>query len=155
MFDTFQGLPVHALVLHGSVVLVPLMAALTVLVAVVPRVRALAAWPVVAGNVVALVMVFVTSESGEALQGRLPANEQITQHAELGERMTPFTIGMLVASVLVAVLRRRTGSLMLAAGAVAVVAAGAATVWVVLVGHSGSTAVWKDVVSSTNSAPAP
>ena len=151
MFDTFQGLPVHALVLHAAVVLVPLAALLTVLVALVGRWRPRGAWPVVAGNVVTLATVFVAVQSGEALQERLPSSEQISAHADRGNAMTWFVLALTVASVLVALVRRRSGSVLVAAGALAVVAAAAATVWVVLVGHSGSTAVWKDVISSTQS----
>ena len=149
MFDTFQGLPVHALVLHAAVVLVPLTALLTVLVAVVGRWRPRGAWPVVAGNVVTVVTVFVAVQSGEALQERLPESELISQHAERGESMTLFALALLVASVLVALVRRRSGAVVVAVGALALVAAGAATVWVVLVGHSGSTAVWRDVIANT------
>ncbi len=36
MFDTFQGLPLHALVVHATVVLVPLMSLITVFVALRP-----------------------------------------------------------------------------------------------------------------------
>ena len=39
VFDTVLGLPVHALVVHGVVVLLPLMAIITAVVACVPR------WP--------------------------------------------------------------------------------------------------------------
>lgn len=149
MFDTFQGLPVHALVLHAAVVLVPLTALLTVLVAVVGRWRLRGAWPVVAGNVVTVVTVFVAVQSGQALQERLPGNALISQHAERGDSMTVFAVAVLVASVLVALVRRRSGAVVVAVGALALVAAAAATVWVVLVGHSGSTAVWRDVIVST------
>lgn len=149
MFDTLLGLPVHAIVVHAAVVLVPLMAVLTVLVAVLGRARLRGAWPVVAGNVVTLGAVVVAQQSGEALQRRLPANELISDHADLGGSMTVFMIGLLVASVLVALVRRRTGAVVVAVGAVAVVAAVAATAWVVVVGHTGAGAVWKDVIAST------
>jgi hypothetical protein len=149
VFDTLLGLPVHAIVVHAAVVLVPLMAVLTVLVAVLPRWRPSGAWPVVAGNVVALGAVVVAQQSGEALQRRLPENPQIADHAELGGSMTVFMVGLLVASVLVALLRRRSGALVMAVGALTVVAAVAATAWVVVVGHTGASAVWKDVVANT------
>ena len=149
MFDTFQGLPVHALVLHAAVVLVPLTALLTVLVAVVSRWRLRGAWPVVAGNVITVVTVFVAVQSGEALKERLPGNELISQHAERGNSMTLFALALLVASVLVALVRRRSGAVVVAVGALALGAAAAAIVWVALVGHSGSTSVWRDVISST------
>ena len=44
MFNTFQGLPLHPLVVHATVVLVPLMCLLTVLVAVRPVLRGKFAW---------------------------------------------------------------------------------------------------------------
>lgn len=149
MFDTFQGLPVHALVIHAAVVLVPVMAVLTALVALVSRLRVRGAVPVVAGNVVALVTVFVAQQSGERLQARLGGGELIREHAELGDAMMNFMIGLLVASVLVAVVRRRGRAPVLAVGVLALVTALAATVWVVRVGHSGATAVWQGVVAST------
>ena len=150
MFDTIRGLPVHALVLHGAVVLVPMAALLTVLVALIGRWRPRGAWPVVALNALTLATVFVATQSGQELQSRLPSNEQISEHAERGNAMTLFALGLMAASVLVALVRRRSGAVVMAVGALAVVAAAAATVWVVLVGDSGSTAVWKDVISSTN-----
>lgn len=149
MFDTLLGLPVHAIVVHAAVVLVPLMAVLTVLVAVLPRWRPRGAWLAVAGNVVTLGAVVVAQQSGEALQRRLPDNPLIHDHAQLGDSMTVFMVGLLVASVLVALTRRRSGALVTAVGGLAVVAAVAATAWVVVVGHSGATAVWKGVVAST------
>lgn len=152
MFDTVQGLPVHALVLHAAVVLVPVMAVLNVLISVVGRLRARWAWPVMAGNVAAVLAVFVAIQSGEALQRRLQPNPQIEAHAALGEAMLPFTLAMLAVSVLAAVLRRRAGVVRVAVGVLSVVAALAATIWVVRVGHSGATAVWKDVITATNPA---
>ena len=140
MLDTVLGLPVHAIAVHAAVVLVPLMAVLTVLVAVLP---------VVAGNVVVLGSVVVAQQSGEALQHRLPETELISRHADLGGSMTVFMIGLLVASVLVALVRRRSGGLVAGVGVLAVVAAVAATAWVVGVGHTGANAVWKDVIAST------
>ena len=126
-----------------------LMAVLTVLVAVLRRWRVRAAWPVVAGNVLVLGSVVVAQQSGEALQHRLPETELISRHADLGGSMTVFMIGLLVASVLVALVRRRSGGLVAGVGVLAVVAAVAATAWVVVVGHTGANAVWKDVIAST------
>lgn len=150
MLDTFRGMPVHALVLHATVVLVPLMALVTVLVAVVPRWRSPGAWPAVAANVLTTALVWVTQQSGEALQRRLPASAQIDRHAQLAGTMIWFMLGLLAASVLVALVRRRRGGLVTAVGVVSVLAALATTVWVARVGDSGASAVWKDVVTSTN-----
>ena len=68
LFDTVLGLPVHALVVHGVVVLLPLMAIVTAVVACVPRWRARAAWPVVVVDAGMVAMTLVARQSGEALQ---------------------------------------------------------------------------------------
>lgn len=150
MFDTVLGLPVHALVVHAAVVLVPLMALLTVLVAARPSWRARFAWPVVAGNALATVAVFVAKQSGEALQRRIGSTPAIDRHAQLGSTMVGFSLALLVASLLLAIVRRRPGLPSRAAGLVCLVAAAAATVWLARTGHSGADAVWGQIVRSTN-----
>jgi hypothetical protein len=149
VFDTFMGLPVHALVVHAAVVLVPLMAVLTVLVVVRPSWRARGAWSVVIGNVMVAGSVFVAKESGEKLEARIGESAALQRHAEFGDVMFLFALGLLLASVAFAALHDRstTGSRVL--GGVAVVAAVAATVWVVQTGHSGATAVWRDTIENT------
>lgn len=151
MFDTFVGLPLHALVLHATVVLVPLMAVLTVLVAVRPSWRVRGAWPVVVGNAVTTGAVFVTQQSGERLEARLGQTPLIRAHAAMGDLMLWFMLALLAASVLMALARTRRGAVGAVVGALSVVAAVAATVWVVRTGHSGSVAVWRDVIRSTTS----
>ena len=73
MFDTVLGLPVHALVVHGVVVLLPLMAIITSVVACVPRWRVRAAWPVAIIDTAMVAMTFVARQSGLAQQRRLGA----------------------------------------------------------------------------------
>ena len=104
VFDTVLGLPVHALVVHGVVVLLPLMAIITAVVACVPRWRARAAWPVVVIDAAMVAMTFVARQSGEALQTRLGA--QIAQeHAAIGANLIWFALAMFLASLVVAVVR--------------------------------------------------
>jgi len=67
MFDTFDGLPLHPLVIHAAVVLIPLSGLLGVLYAV-PRIRAWARWPLLVVSAAALGAAFVATQSGEALQ---------------------------------------------------------------------------------------
>jgi hypothetical protein len=149
VFDTFMGLPVHALVVHGAVVLLPIMAVLTVLVSIRPSWRQRGAWLVVAGNAVVTGSVFVAKESGEKLEARIGETPALEQHAEFGDVMLYFALGLLVASVAFAALHRRSVAVSRVLGAVAVIAAVAATVWVVQTGHSGAVAVWKDTVDNT------
>lgn len=147
MFDTVWGLPVHVLVNHGVVVLLPLMAIITAAVAVVPRWRGPAAWPVAVIDAGMVALTFVARQSGEALQTRLGG--QIAQaHAALGRNLIFFALAMFLASLVVAVTRRSQRA---TAGAVLAVVAGAFAVWwTVRVGHSGADAVWRDIVISTN-----
>ena len=88
MFDTVLGIPVHPLVVHAVVVLAPLAALLMLLFAVSGRFRA---WSGVLTPVVvtiALVLSPVATQSGEALERRLPESEAIHEHAELGDTLT-------------------------------------------------------------------
>lgn len=147
MFDTVLGLPIHALVVHGVVVLLPLMAIATAVVACVPRWRARAAWPVVVIDAGMVAMTFVARQSGEALQARLGG--QIAQeHAAIGRNLIWFAVAMFLASVVVAVMR---GSRRTTVGGVLTVVAGVFVVWwTVRVGHTGADALWKGIVTSTN-----
>ena len=147
MFDTVLGLPVHALVVHGVVVLLPLMAVITAVVACIPRWRVHAAWPVVVVNAGMVGMTMVARQSGEALQDRL-GGQVALQHGELGRNLVWFAVALFLASLVVALVRRsRKGTL----GAVFAVVAGVLVLgWTIRVGHSGSEAVWSGIVSRTN-----
>ncbi len=147
MFDTVLGLPVHALVVHGVVVLLPLMAIITAVVACVPRWRARAAWPVAVIDAGMVAMTLVARQSGEALQARLGA--QVAQeHAAIGRNLIWFALALFLASLVVAVVR---GSQRATLGAVLAVVAGAFAIWwTVRVGHTGADALWKGIVTSTN-----
>lgn len=147
MFDTVLGLPVHALVVHGVVVLLPLMAVITAVVACIPRWRVHAAWPVVVVDAGLVGMTLVARQSGEALQERL-GGQVAMQHAELGRNLVWFAVALFLASLIVALVRR-SGKAALGAS-LAVVAGVFALWWTIRVGHSGSEAVWSGIVSSTN-----
>lgn len=147
MFDTVLGLPVHALVVHGVVVLLPLMAMITAAVACVPRWRAHAAWPVVVVDAGMVAMTLVARQSGLALQSRL-GGQVAQKHAELGKNLIWFAIALFLASLVVAMVRRSRRATL---GAVFAVVAGVFAIWwTVRVGHTGSEAVWKGIIASTN-----
>lgn len=147
MFDTVAGLPVHVLVVHAVVVGVPVMSLVTVGVAA-RRPPQVWLWLVVAANTALAAVTLVAKQSGEALERRVGA-ELVVEHSALGDRLPWFVGGLVLASVLVALVRRRdgVGRLVLV---LAVVAAVAATVWVVRVGDSGSRAVWGPIVEFTD-----
>src|SRR3954451_6781385 len=65
MLDPVFGLPVHALVVHATVVIVPTAAISVLLAAVWPRFRRWAGWGPGALAVVALVLTPISTSSGE------------------------------------------------------------------------------------------
>ena len=156
MPETVFGLPTHILSIHAVVVLVPLSAVGVVLMALVPPLRKLLRWPVLAVLTAALVAVPVAVQTGELLMARLvrdgalggPVLDKVRLHQELGEQVLWPVLGLWIFAVgLVAVdhTRRpvaRRGPLLTVLAALAVVAAGLATLQVIRTGHAGATAVW-------------
>ena len=92
-------------------------------------------------------MTFVARQSGQALQTRLGG--QIAQElAEVGSNLIWFALAVFLVSLVVAVNRRSERA---TTGAVLAVVAGVLAIWwTVRVGHSGSSAVWSGIVTSTN-----
>ena len=147
MFDTINGLPIHPLVVHGVVVLLPLAILGTIAIAVRPAWRAKYGPLVVLIALVATVLVPVATQSGEAFEKRVG---NPGEHAELGDQLLWFTLPLLVLAVVLVVLDRygTQRGLTTVVAVLAVVAAAAAGVQVFRVGDSGARAAWGDRVSS-------
>jgi uncharacterized membrane protein len=95
-----NGLPLHPLVVHATVVLVPL-GALGAILYVVPRWRWLLRWPTLVVNVLAAVLVQISIMSGEDLQRDIKAfNPQVETHEEWADKLR---IGVFVLAVIVIV----------------------------------------------------
>ena len=161
MFDLINGLPVHPLVVHAVVVLLPLAALGTIALAVRPAWRRPYGVLVVGCAAVATILTPVSTSSGEALEEHVG---DPGVHAELGDQLIWFVIPLLVLSAaLVWLDRRRTADgttssrratspgLLRTVAALALVAGLAATVQVYRVGDSGARAAWGDQVSSSSS----
>lgn len=140
MFDTILGLPVHPLIVHGVVVLLPLMALVTVVVALRQPWREKLAWPVVVLNALVLGMTIAAKQSGEALEQRL-VGVDVSEHSSWGNRLPIVATGLLVVSIITAVGRRnpRIGPIAIA---LSVLAAGVTVFWTLRTGHTGAVAVW-------------
>lgn len=148
MLDTFNGLPLHPLVVHAVVVLLPLSVVGAIVVALRPAWRQTYGWLVAGLLVVATALTPVATSSGEALEKRVG---DPGRHAELGDQLIWFEIALLVVLVAMLVLHRR-GVVSAAARGVAVlvlIASVAAAVQVYRVGDSGAEAVWGDRVSAS------
>jgi O-antigen ligase len=151
VFDTIFGLPVHALVLHAVVVLLPLAALGVVLMAAVPRWRPALRWPTLVLTLLSVASIPVTTQSGHALERRIGSSELIEEHRALGDTMLWFGLAMLVltAAFVFAERARQRGAAVAVLAVLAVIASGAATVQVMRTGHAGTTAVWQPIVDAT------
>jgi uncharacterized membrane protein len=147
MFDTFNGLPIHPLVVHGVVVLLPLAILGTIAIAVRPSWRAKYGPLVVVFAVVATALIPVATQSGEQFEKRVG---DPGRHAALGDQLIWFALPLLVLAIVLVVLDRygTQGGLTTVVAVLAVIAAVAAGVQVFRVGDSGARAAWGDKVSS-------
>ncbi|MDQ5974671.1 MAG: hypothetical protein QG661_1880 [Actinomycetota bacterium] len=149
LFDTVGGIPVHALVVHAVVVLVPLAAIGAVLMAVRPSFsRRFGSLVVIIAGIGAAASL-VAKESGEQLALRVGEPDP---HVELGDVMPLFASGLLVLVLVfwlfdrgIPANRSRPAWLVVLA-VVMVIGAVAATWWTIRVGDSGAKAVWEPIL---------
>ena len=161
MFDTFTGLPMHVLVIHFVVVLVPLSAMATIAVFLRPAWRERYAAPVAALNVAMLVLTFVTVEAGWDLQSRYrklgDTQEPKDHHEGLGKALLIIVLVLAVASVgtwaEAGINKLPALAVTGLAGLVAVLAV-ASIVLTVLTGDAGSRSHWADFIKSSDKAAA-
>jgi uncharacterized membrane protein len=147
--DTIGGIPIHPLVVHAVVVLIPLAALGVGALSLVPKWRNRYGVLVMSAAVAAALLVPVATDSGENLQEVVGESDLLDRHAALGRTMLWGAIPLAIVAVVLWWLGRRTergqqvprwASLLV--GAVGVVAAVAVVVQIVLIGHSGAKAVW-------------
>ena len=156
-FDLINGLPVHPLVVHAAVVLVPLTAIGVIVMAAWPRFSQRHGWLVVGTSLVALGSSFVAKESGEGLEERI--GEPGFDHAELGDIMPIFAAALAVAVVVLWLIDRRAPGdgpaprrgLRIVVAILAVLIAVANMFWVYRVGDSGAKSVWTGEIASSAS----
>ncbi|HJQ48693.1 MAG TPA: DUF2231 domain-containing protein [Amycolatopsis sp.] len=149
------GLPLHVLVVHAVVVLVPLAVLATITIAVWPAARRRYGWLTVGITAVATAVIPVATSSGEDLRDNLPTTAAIREHAHLGDQLLVFVAALFVVSTAlvwydwtqrrggIEALRRlparaTTVSLVV----LTVVLAAVSVVQVVRIGDSGARAAW-------------
>jgi len=154
LLDTIGGLPLHPLIVHAAVVILPLGALGLVAIILVPRWRATFGWLVMGALAVGTISAFAAVNSGEALADRVGEPEQ---HAELGETLQVVAAILFVAAAAWFWLQRRRsardtilGGPVQAVATLAALALAAGTlVLTVLVGHSGAESVWGGSTAGT------
>ncbi|WP_432939929.1 DUF2231 domain-containing protein [Kribbella sp. CA-253562] len=115
MFERFGDLPLHVLVIHAAVVLLPVAALLAIAFAVVPRWRWLLRWPALLLGLGALVVAYVAKESGEAFVAAIPELEPAVKvHEERGDLL--FWYVLVFAVLVVAAFLLLAGPSALASG---------------------------------------
>lgn len=155
MLDVFVGLPVHTLVIHALVVVLPLAALATIALAVQPRWRRRWIGWAVALNAGALVLTFAARQSGKELYARLDSiggAEVAADHRRLGLMLIWYVLAFFGLSVVTWILdRNRAAGLPPTVAAVATaIAAVVAVTALVFVGHSGTEAVYGDLIDNTS-----
>lgn len=158
MFDLVNGLPVHPLVVHAVVVLLPAAVLGTIAIAVRPSWRRRYGALVLGVAAVATALIPVATSSGEALERRVG---DPGRHAALGDQLIWFALPLLVLVAALVVLDRRATrpaqelrdgavTVVRTVAALSVVAALATAVQVYRVGDSGARAAWGSKVSSSS-----
>ena len=153
LFDQFGGLPVHPLVVHFAVVLLPVAALGLILCVIFPKLRRSYTWLAVLGLAGGTVAAFAAKESGEALATHVGLPQQ---HAFYGDLVVPVAVVTTVLAAVWFLLQRcknATGALTGLLGWVAALGALISLVLTVLVGHSGATAVWEGRLAPAEATP--
>jgi hypothetical protein len=142
--EDIMGVPTHALIVHATVVLLPLAALCAVAIALVPALRRRYGLPVGLLTVVAVASVPLAQNSGEKLfdlrssqfgPGDTTEAGLMEQHADLAHGLLKYTIVLLVGVLIVlavpALARRRAGERVLvgSGGAEAATEAPAQPAW--------------------------
>ncbi|MBW0291220.1 hypothetical protein ATN37_02310 [Rhodococcus sp. MH15] len=159
---TIGGLPAHPLLVHLVVVLVPISALLLVLAVCWPAARIRLGLAPAAIALITLIAVPITTDAGEWLEHQIPEDPLVQAHAELGDQMLFWSIGVFVLAAAWWVLhstrfatwradRPDTSAspklwriVVITIAALSVLVAAGSIVQVYRIGESGAKAVWND-----------
>ena len=145
LFGSIAGLPLHPLVIHASIVLIPLVAVSGLVMSYLPSFSRRYGKVTLVIAIVAQLSLFLAKVTGEAFQEIL--DKDMGNHAELGE-IAPFVTLPMVALIYLRWRLDRSGATVGSAWvrrltSVALIVASLASIAViVLVGHSGAESVW-------------
>ncbi len=145
------GLPVHTLVVHFAVVMLPLSAIALIAIILVPKWRGAFVWATIVGLIIGTGAAIISKASGEQLAERigLPVT-----HAKWGDLLPVIAILLIVTAAVWLWLERRatrrdpSSATRIGSGpqlAVGIIALGLAVITIgmtIVVGHTGASAVW-------------
>jgi hypothetical protein len=158
MPTSFQGLPLHPLIVHATVVLVPLAALTVALSALWPRFRRWAGPMPLGLALVGLILVPLSTSTGETLERHVPHSALVEAHTRLADGLLPWMIGLSIIAAAGYLIQRLVSSgrsvsraLMAGVAVLAVVGATGTAVQVARIGHSGAKAAWAS--THMNSSP--
>ena len=140
-----NGLPLHALVIHGAVVFGPVAALLALVYVAVAPSRDWLRWPMVGLAVLAGLFVLAAYLSGRSYLGANPGLQQVpavqTHEGRAGITLW-ITLAFSVVATAAGVLHPRPGAVRVGVRVLLTLCAVATLVSVVLTGDAGSRAVW-------------
>lgn len=145
LFGSVAGLPLHPLVIHAAIVLIPLAAISALVMSYLPSFSRRYGKLTLVIAIVAQLSLFLAKVTGEAFEEIL--DKDVGNHAELGE-IAPFITLPMVALIYLRWRLDRSGAnvgspwVRRLTSLALIVASLASIVIVVLVGHSGAESVW-------------
>lgn len=148
---TISGIPLHPLVVHLPVVLIPLAAVGALIALVRPPWRSWALPLTATFAGIGLFGVQLAMQSGEGLEEILNEKDAlIEKHSQLAEQARPMVLAFFLVALAAAVVFKLAArkpnltKLLVPLCALSVLTGALATAWVYRTGHSGAESVWKD-----------
>jgi uncharacterized membrane protein len=153
LFYTISGLPVHALVVHFAVVILPFAASAFIAMVYMPKLKSKYSFITIVAIVLGAAAAFVAKQSGEALAEHIG---NPVKHANYASILTALAFILAALSILwYRSAKGRRSRVVTPLGHVSVLVALAVLGLTFLTGHTGAEAVWKGRLSATTSTSSP
>lgn len=151
MPNSFYGLPIHPLLVHATVVIVPMAALFVLLAAVSKRFRTWAGIIPMLLSLIGLILVPLSTTTGETLEKHVAPSALLEKHTQLADGLLPWMIALLAIAVIIYIIQRWVAAghsvarmIMVAVAMLAIAGTAGTTVQVARIGHSGAKAAWAD-----------
>jgi uncharacterized membrane protein len=146
---TVAGLPVHALIVHFAVVVLPISAIALIAMIYTPKIKNKYSFISVIGVILGSASVLIAKQSGEALSERIGLP---VEHSDYGTYLTIAAFIFMALSIIwYRSSKGRRSRVVTSLGHLTVVAAIAVLALTFLTGHSGAQSVWEGKLAATTS----